>query len=61
MSAPPPSLAERLTALITAWRTAAGELRGWGADTSARAVERCAFQLEASIDDAPNGNGGGHD
>lgn len=55
MTGPRPPLAERVTSLVAAWRTAAGELRGWGADGSARTLERCAFQLEAAIDDAPNG------
>ena len=34
-----------LTALVTEWQAKASELRGWGADSSARVLEHCALAL----------------
>ncbi|HEX5178491.1 MAG TPA: hypothetical protein VFW04_04125 [Gemmatimonadaceae bacterium] len=38
-----------LAQLLTAWRARAGELREYGGDASARALEHCADDLEAAL------------
>jgi hypothetical protein len=35
--------------LAQAWRTRAAEMRAWGGDASARAIEHCASDLEAAL------------
>lgn len=58
MTTPKPmSLTERLAQQVVRWRQAAADLRAWGADGAARAVERCAFQAEAIIDEAEQEGG----
>ena len=58
-SAPRP-FAESARALAATWRTEAANLRGWGVNGPADAVERCAAQLEAVLADEEKAGGGGN-
>ena len=48
-----------LTALVTHWRTEAMNLRAWGAQGQADALDRCAAQLDAVLTDRDT-SGGAH-
>ena len=49
-----------LTALVTHWRTEAMNLRAWGAQGQADALDRCAAQLDAVLTDRDTSGGGAH-
>ena len=48
------------TALVTHWRQEAMNLRAWGAQGQADALDRCAAQLDAVLTDRGTRDGGAH-